>query len=274
MNTRRATPRICLYATLSLTLLGVILRTVCFLFFFDTDPGYFSVGVLPTVSNALYLAAVAIPVICVFVTPKSAYSKDLVCPLRSLPTLGLAGVLIAFFAAALLFSTAAAGTAVGASFRGHRLLMLTAIAALLSAIFYILSHKREGRYPDWLSFLGYTPVLWSIFSIGDVYFDPYVTMNSPAKLSLQLGLLGFMFIALGELRFRVGRFLPRYAAGFWAIGSYAALVGSLPILVATGAGILSDLSYLLYAAVLLFAGVYGLYLLFCYTVQPSPHTAE
>ena len=39
MDTHRATPRLCLYATLILTLLGVILRTACYFFFYDTDPG-------------------------------------------------------------------------------------------------------------------------------------------------------------------------------------------------------------------------------------------
>ena len=274
MDTHRATPRLCLYATLVLTLLGVILRTACYFFFYDTDPGYFSDGILPTISNVLYFAAIAILTVCVFLTPRSAYSRNLSCPLRPLPTLGLACVLMVFFAAALLFSMAAADTTIGSGFRGHKLLTAAGITALLSALFYALSHNREGCYPDWLAFLGYAPVLWSIVSIGDIYFDPYVTMNSPTKLSLQLGLLGFMFISLCELRFRVGRFLPRYATAFWAIGSYASLVGSIPVLVATGAGILCDLSHLLYAAVLLFAGVYGLYLLFCYTVQPSLHTAE
>lgn len=274
MDTRRATPRLCLYVTLALTLLGTALRTVCFLFCFDTDPGYFSEGILPTLSNVLYFAAVVFPLICIFITPKSAYPRDLITPLRPLPSLGLAGILIAFCVAVLFF----AGSSVGSiAFRGHRLLTVSTILALFAAAFYILSHKRQGRYPDWLSFLGYTPVLWSITTIGDIYFDQYVTMNSPVKISLHLGLLGFMFIALSELRFRVGRSLPRYATAFWAMGSYACIVGSIPVLVATGAGVLSNLSHLFYAAVLLFAGVYGLYLLFCYTalsVPASNHTAE
>ena len=94
-------------------------------------------------------------------------------------------------------------------------------------------------------------------------------MNSPVKTDLQLAFLGFMFICLAELRFRVGRPMPRYSLAFLAIGSYTCLVGSIPLLIATGAGILENFSHLLYAAVLLCAGLYGLYIQFRYTCFPG-----
>ncbi len=298
MDTRRATPRYCLYLTLALIVLGVSLRTVCMLCLFDADPGYFSAGILPTVSNALYFVAVALPVVCALATPRSAYPTNLITPRRPIPAVGLGAVLaiaalllIPFLVQAYLQWQGYTGVTFFAylskypstelpilpATRVGFILPVTILLGLAAAVFYCISASRPGRYPDWLSFLGFTPVLWSITSIGDIYFDPYVTMNSPVKISLHLGLLGFMFICLGELRFRVGRFLPRYATIFWAIGSYTCLTGSVPVLAATGAGLLNNFSHLLYAAVLLFAGLYGLYLLFCYTVRSapaSPHTAE
>ena len=298
MDTRRATPRLCLYLTLALIFLGVSLRTVCMLCFFDADPGYFSAGILPTVSNALYFLAVILPVACAFAAPKSAYPARLMTPRRTIPAAGLSAVLaltslllIPFLVQAFLQWQDYTGVTFVTylskypsvqflSFPAVRvgfILPAVVLLGLVAAAFYGVSASRRERYPDWLSFLGYAPVLWSIASIGDIYFDPYVTMNSPVKISLQLGLLGFMFISLGELRFRVGRFLPRYAAICWAIGSYTCLTGAVPVLAATGAGLLHHVPYLFYAAVLLFAGLYGLYLLFCYTVRSapaSPHTAE
>ena len=110
--------------------------------------------------------------------------------------------------------------------------------------------------------------------MADTYFDVYVTLNSPIKVSLQVGLLGFMLILLAELRFRVGRPLPRYSLAFLALGAYACLVGSIPLLLATAVGAVSLPRYALYAAVLAVVGLYAFYLLLHYTASPAPATAD
>ena len=120
----------------------------------------------------------------------------------------------------------------------------------------------------------------AIAAVADTYFDPYVTMNSPVKVAIQLGFLGLMLVLLAELRFRVGKALPRYSVAFLAIGSYACLVGSVPQLCAFAKSYFGKASvqpvsprYALYAAILLVAGIYGLYLLLRYTAFP-PQDAE
>ena len=256
MDTRRVTPRLCLTLTAALTLLGVVVRSVCFLCCFDVDPGYFTAGILPALSRILYFAAVLLPVVLVLLTSPSAYPGDLVQPHRTIPAVGLGVALVIFTAvsALLRFPT-----------RTGDIMIIPTFLGVIASVYYFLSHKRNGTYPDSLAFLGYLPVLWCIAAVGELYFDPYVTMNSPVKISLQLGLLGFMLIGLAELRYRIGRPLPRYAAGFWAIGAYMCLTGAIPVLIATGAGILDNLSHLLCAVVLLPAGVYGFCLLFSHT---------
>ena len=260
MDKRRVTPRFCFLLTAGLTLVGVVLRTICLLFCFEPDPGYFTAGILPTASNVLYVAAVILPAVCVLLTPSAAYPRELRTPLRSIPAIGLGVGLAAFAVASFLLCFPA---------RTSNIMLAPLFLGAASSFYYLLTHNRNGIYSDGRALLGYLPVLWSIAAVGDVYFDRYVTMNSPVKISLQLGFLGFMLIGLAELRFRIGRPLPRYAASFWAIGAYACLTGALPILIATGVGILDDRSHLLYAAVLLLAGIYGLYLLFCHTALPT-----
>ena len=258
-------PRLCFTTTAVLALLGVALRTVCLLCFYDADPGYFVEGFLPSLSNVLYFIAVAVGIIGALLVPKNTLPSELHIPQRA-PLAVLLGIALAVFTIISLFFCFPA--------RRSDIMLAPTLLGLLASTYYFLSASRNGRYPDWLSFLGYLPVFWSIGSVAETYFDPYTTMNSPVKLALQMGFLGFMLVALAELRFRVGRSLPRYSLALLALGSYTCLVGSIPILIATGARVLESLQHLLYAVVLLCAGLYSLYLLFSYTCRPATVTDE
>ena len=261
MEKRRNLPRICLLLTAALTLLGVALRSVCMLGCFDTDIGYFAEGPLPLLSNVLYFAAVLIPTVCMAITPKDVLPTELHTPGRA-PAAILLGLSLAVFTIISLLICFPA--------RKSNTMLASSLLGLLASTYYFLSARRDGRYPDWLSFLGFLPAIWSIAAVADTYFDQYTTMNSPVKIALQMGFIGFMMISLAELRFRVGKVMPRYSVAFLAVGSYACLVGSIPLLIAACVGIVDQLRHTMYASVLLCAGLYGFYLLFRYTVSPAP----
>ena len=259
MDRNHAMPRLCFILTAALTLAGVILRTVCLLCCFDANPGYFSEGVLPMLSNLLYVAAVIAAVAGAALIPKSILPTELHIPMRAFVAILLGVSLAAFTVISLLICFPA---------RRNDVMIIPSLLGLLASTYYFVSWNRDGRYPNWLSFLGYLPALWSISAVGDTYFDNYVTMNSPVKIALQMGFLGFALMCLSELRFRVGRSAPRYSIAFLSIGAFTCLVGSIPVLIATCAGVLDHFRHLLYATVLLCAGLYGLYLLFRYTCLP------
>ena len=260
MDRFRTMPRLCFMITLALTAIGVALRSVCMFCCFDADPGYFSVGILPTLSNILYFPAVATAVVCALLTPKDCLPTELRIPHR-VPAAMLLGIaLAAFTIVSLLFWFPA---------RKSDIMIAPTVLGLLASTYYFLSGNRDGQYPDWLSLIGYLPVLWGLSAVAETYFDRYTVMNSPVKISLQLGFLGFSLIGLAELRFRVGRASPRYALALLSIGSFVGMTGSIPVLIATGAQILQNLPHLLYAAVLLFASLYGFYTLFHLAYIPS-----
>lgn len=259
MDQRRVFPRLCFLLTASTALLGVVVRSVCFLCLFEKDIGYFESGILPALSDALYLVALIIPIVCASLTPRDALPRRLNASGRAIPAVLLGLALAAFTTVSLLICFPA---------RRSNTMVAPSLLGLLASTYYFLSARKSDRYPDWLSLLGYLPVFWSITAIGETYFDTYTAMNSPVKLALQFGMMGFMLIALAELRFRVDRAVPRYSLVFLSIGSYVCLVGSIPVLVATGAGILNHLRHTLFATVLFCAGAYALYLLFRYVVSP------
>ncbi len=273
MDQSRSLPRLCFLLTATLSAVGVALRFICMLCCFEADVGYFTPGALPIMSNALYAVAAFIAILCAARIPKNSLPTELHVPYRA-PVAILLGTFLLIFATASLLDRAPS--------REKDIIFAAALLAISAAAYFFISAARtDSRYPDWLSLLGFLPVAWSIAGVGDTYFDRYVTMNSPVKAAVQFGLLGFMLILLAELRFRVGSVLPRYSLAFWSVGSYACLVGSIPLLYCYARDYLGGTlrliapgQYALYAAVLLCAGIYGLYTLFRYTRTVSTAPAS
>lgn len=253
MDRSRTMPRIALISCLVLTLVGVILRTVCVLTRFDASVGYFDPGILATVSNWIYAPAVLAAAITAYFIPVKAMSRELHTPLRLPVALLLGTSLVTFTVFAFVFNYAKSSDA---SMHGT-FLLFSPILALLASTYFFATASRSGRYSDKLAALGYIAILWCVIAIAETYTDMSVTINSPIKLGVQAGFMGFLLILLSELRFRLGKPAPRLAVAGWSLGTFLCLCGSVPVLAGFIAHILHNRLYLLYAIVLLSAGVYG-----------------
>jgi hypothetical protein len=232
---------------------------------FDAEVGYFKSGIPATLSSIFYFLAVALVIITATRVSKHSLATTLDTRLR-LPAAFLWGAALAVFTVGVFLLCYAD--------RKNNLLTAPMILGILSSLYFFISGDRSGRYPDWLSLLGFLPVLWCVAAVGETYVDQFTAMNSPIKVGLQLGFLGLALILISELRFRLGKPLPRVAVTFMGIGSYLALCGSVPVLLGTGAMILSNKLHLFYAIVLLCGGLYGLYTLFQYTWFPAEEESE
>jgi len=232
-----------------LCLLGVILRTACMLTCFDAEVGYFDMGWLSLSSRILYFVAIACFAAGAMALPKGSVASGLTSRAHTL--------------AAYLLALVLAGFAVGSVIMGRangemRTLLPMVGAAIVSAIYFAITASRGERTSDRLALLGFIPVLWSTLSIGETYVDPYTTINSPLKLALQMGFLGFMVLMTAELRFRLGKPSPRRAICLHAVAAFTCLTGSVSTLAGFAAKVKMDSLYPLYAAVLLAAGIYAL----------------
>ncbi len=266
MDRTRLIPRLCFLTSMALTLVGVTLRILCMLTQFDATIGYFDKGVLPTIGSALYFVAVVAAVVMVLLIPKDALGTDLHTPHRAPFAYAMGFVLVSFTVLSFIASYATLFTA------GGLMKTLMTLSAILAATYFLLTAGRHGRYRDGLIWMGFLPFVWAMSAIAVTYADPFVAMNSPIKISLQMGLLGFMLIMLSELRFRLGKASPRSAVALTSIGTFCAINASLPILVASP--VINDPLYLLCAGVLLMVGIYGGYMLFCYTFRPAGSSCE
>lgn len=260
MESTRLSPRVLWLITAILTVSGVILRSVCMLTAFDATVGYFNKGVLPALSAALYFAAVAAAVIGVSLIHKGVLATELNTRLR-LPAAYLWGFSLVAFTLGVM--------ATCYQERTNSFLTVPMVLGVLASFYFLASKNKTGRYGDGLCALGFLPVGWCITAAWETYTDQFTAMNSPIKISLQMGFLGLALILVSELRFRLGKPLPRVAAALMSIGVFFSLNGAIPVLLGTGGRILHNDLHVFYAVVLLCGGIYGAYTLFQYLWFPA-----
>jgi hypothetical protein len=155
-----------------------------------------------------------------------------------------------------------------------KLLILPIATTLPASVYFFLSAKSRGRYSNGLALAGFLPVLWSATAIAETYTDLFTAMNSPVKITLQFGFIGFMLIMVTELRFRLGKAAPRLALALFSIGTFLCLNGALPLILGAVAGKISHVPHIAYAAALLVCGLYGGYILLHFTHAPATPSAE
>ena len=267
MDRSRMTPRLYWLISAAVALVGIALRSVCMLTAFDASVGYYNEGILSALTRAFYFPAVMMAVGCAVLIPKGKLSTELNDGARS-PVAYLFGLSLAAFTLGVLL--------VCYKDRTNDFLTYPMILGILASLYFLVSGKKTGRYTDTLSLLGFLPVIWCVVALWETYTDQFTAVNSPVKLGLQLGFLGLSLILISELRFRLGKPLPRLAIAFMSIGMFCSLSGSIPVLLGTAMGVLDNTLHVFYASVLLCGGLYGTIALFrflCPTKQEAPEPA-
>ena len=128
------------------------------------------------------------------------------------------------------------------------LFLIAALFLLLSAAHSLLSETDRAN-----TFLGFTPPIACALMVGVLYFDTSLEMNAPLKVVTQCALLPLMLYFTTELRYLLGREIPRLYLAL-ALGSVAAsslCVFAVPL--ASFAGMLDNTNNCL-AAALVVAG--------------------
>lgn len=275
MNRAKFLPRFSFWLTAALTLVGVCLRSIAMLTCFDSEIGYFNNGILPILAEALYPAIILASVAMICLIPKPTLPTELTQPHRLPPSLMTGCVLAAFtFMGLILFFPTLPKNPTGQQIGDFALRAAPIIIALPASLYYFFTLRRDGRYPDRLSLVGFLPVLWGAACIAETYTDFNTPMNGPVKITLQMGFIGVMLIMVAELRFRLGKPAPRMALALFSIGTFFCLNGSLPLLVAAVTKQCTNPRQIAYAAVLFFVGLYGGYTLLPFTHSPAPSPVE
>ena len=131
-----------------------------------------------------------------------------------------------------------AGYAILVSGQSEILRTATGILLLLASLYgFCLCVPSLQKKTALISLLGILPILACILLNAYYYFDVSIEMNAPIKIALQISLLFAMLSYTGEVRFHLGRPMPRLYVliGAWLTGIGSLLAVSLPIAFLTGA---------------------------------------
>ena len=212
---------------------ATLLQELAVLISYDASANYFVANApLPIFANILTALLFAAAIICALITPKtnlngSPFGKQIWVALPAALGFGISG---AFLLMDYLETKSP-------------LTLAAAILLLLSALQVLLSETGCK-----FSALGYIPPLACASLICILYFDVSLEMNAPLKVGVQCALLPLMLYFTAELRYLIGRELPRLFVAL-ALGSLAASsLCLLTVPVASATGIFEN-SYCLIAAI-------------------------
>lgn len=190
--------RICRLVLFALVPLCAILHLLAVLLSFDKGSNYFLPDApLPLVANALTLLAVAIAIASAIAEGKQKTASS---PLGAELAVALPAAL-GFTATALLLLPDFFA-------KDNLLLLITALLLLLSAA-SVLLFESSAQKQSFTALLGFAPPLACALLVGVLYFDVSLEMNAPLKVATQCALLPLMLYFTAELRYLLGRELPR-----------------------------------------------------------------
>ena len=177
---------------LFLTLVLCILRSVCMLNNYQPQLGYFESSVSVITMRILYVLTVAFCIATPFLSAAQEDETNTVSVGQTAVSV-FAGALILISGVGILASTANKATVT-------ILLGLFMIAG--SVFFFTKPPKRLHAY------FGFAVLAFLFCMLFHIYFDMYVAINSPLKISLQLSLLSGMIYTLMLIRRAIGNPVP------------------------------------------------------------------
>lgn len=263
MNRTKTTLYLCILCSAALTLAGVILRSLAMLFFFDAEVGYFQWKALSVICQIISTAAVLFPIGVCIAIPKGTLASRW----QGKPISVTAVVLAAVFAGLSIYKalTLFFISPEQATFLSYALICLPLAAAAYFFLGNSIAQLKEKR--TLLTLLGLCAVFWALAGVADTYFDLFTAMNSPVKTILQYGFLGFALMMISELRFGLGKGMPRMGVCAHCLAMFFCLTGGISTVLGAIAHSQIATDYLMYGLALLFAGVYAAVRLYVYAAR-------
>ncbi len=204
---KNSVARFCGFFAIAATIIATLLATLNVLFFYDADANYFKPNALfPELATIWALLAFAAAIIFALIIPKketlskSPFGVNLVFAMPAALGFGAGAILLVIEFA-----------------KSQKILFLIAtLFLLLSAAHVLLSETDRVN-----TFLGFAPPIACALMVGVLYFDTSLEMNAPLKVVTQCALLPLMLYFTAELRYLLGREIPRLYLAL-ALGSIAA----------------------------------------------------
>ena len=176
----------------------VVLRLISTMFFFDGDIAYYQTGaVLPIITNVIMaLTAIGAIVFCLI-------SKVSIEP--NIPTEAKITRLASIIAAA---GFAVFGVIYVSSLMEYSNIygsipstyLLCAVCTFGACAFFALKALRASNADILYVLTGILVAVWIVLELAECYFDTFIPMNSPLKLTFEFACLGALLLTVNEMR--------------------------------------------------------------------------
>ena len=193
--------------------LAAILQCLAVLLSFEDGTNYFENGaLLPILATVFAILGGILGTLSAFTADPTALSKT---PFSK--SVSFSPLTVGFAAAAILLLLQGS----------EPFPFITAVLLLLATLYAILVEFPKLRETVLPTLVGMVAVLALIAVNAYYYFDMTVEMNAPIKVTTQLGLLCTMLALTGELRYLLGKPMPRL---FVALSAWVVSIGALSAL--------------------------------------------
>ena len=232
----------------ALTLACVALRSCALLFAFDAKIGYFAPGAITVLLYILQVLAVVCCIALPFLINNSPSASASAAP-------SLAATVGSILTALALLTVAIITAVQGTTFSAPPLVCILSTAfSLFGAICFLLPFLHLKPHTAVLFY--YAAILAFILLLAVTYFDRYVQMNAPHKVSQHLALLAAALALIAKARALIGCEKPLLTALSHPLAFLLCASCGAPNLVAFLAGSYVDTFYLSIDLLTLAAAVY------------------
>lgn len=227
------------------TVVAVIARVCCLVWFYDEEIGYYTKGFVPMALNVFCFFAVAFMASGFLVTKKAKWLCDgrednLAVKITSVLC---ALAFVAFFVISVVSTTFVSQSVVSD--------LLIKISSLMAIAYFAINLFGSNAKRSVQVLLGFGLIVWAICILAITYFDVYVQLNSPDKIMLHLALISAMAFLVSEFRayvIAINHRLYLFCASFAVFFLATCTIPSLVKWIIDG---MSEYKYLYYDVVLL-----------------------
>lgn len=245
--------------TLVATVVAVIARVCCLIWFYDDGIGYYTNGFLPMALNVFCVLTVAFVASSLWVTKKIRWLSD-----GKEENLALE---IASVACALAFAAFFVVLVTSTKFVSQTVVsdLLIKISSLMAIVYFAMNLFGSNAKRSAQVLLGFGLIIWCICVLAVTYFDVYVQLNSPDKIMLHLALMGAMAFFVSEFRAYVSDIKNRLYLFSACLAVFFLATSTIPSLVKWFVDGMVEYKYLYYDVVLLVLLAYAVVKLLSFT---------
>jgi hypothetical protein len=253
MNITKNKLKVYIITALVLTVATTALHTILMFGFFDRDIGYFQNSVVTSITAALALCSILWFFTTLLFIPKNTMRKEM--PADNTPAKS-AYIVSAFLNAFGFLNTVFdISKTISSNQLVEKIQLLYFLFFALSVLYFVGKAFKIFK-PDTTVFFGFFVIFNATTMLAQMYFDNFVQMNNPLKITMQIALLFIMIYFLGDLRFDLKKPYPRLYLAVGISATLACLATSIPHIIAYFADILSNKDYFIKNIYILICGLY------------------